>query len=239
MTTKLFLATPMYNGTCTAIFVQSLIELNNHCFRNNIEFKFVSITTESLITRARTKLVDMFLQTDYTHLLFMDADQSFSADQIQQLIDYDQPVVAAIVPKKLLNWARIKELIAANPQLDEAAINKLQIEACVNTLDNDQYNRAKKVSGLIPVRHAGTGCMLIKRRVFLQLEPIMPKYKDYGSSGNTEPQTRTLWFDTGIEESRGLYLSEDYWFCDKWNKIGTTYVAPHIQLKHQGNYVYG
>jgi hypothetical protein len=206
---------------------------------NQTPLRFETVTTESLITRARNTLVDRFMLSDSTHLLFIDADEGFEPHQVQQLLDYDVEVVAGTVAKKAINWQRVHEIISSNQQIPAHHIPKLIVETCVNTLDQATYDQQPKVSGLIPVRHAGTGCLLIKRQALQKLEPHLPKYLDYGSEGTAEPQKRTLWFDTGIEQQSKLYMSEDYWFCDQWNRLGTTYVAPNVKLTHQGNYVYG
>ncbi len=238
--TKLFLATPMYGAKCYSGFLHSALKLNNYMRDNNIEFHIETITNESLITRARTKLVDAFLASDYTHLLFIDADEEFEPYQIHQLINYDVGIVCGLVAKKTINWQNVLNVVKQNPNIQQYEISNAISEYCVNWFGMQDYEQKPQINGLIPVRHSGTGCMLINRQVFDLIKPNMPTYLDYGSAGTEQPIEKTLWFDTGIEEPSKLYLSEDYWFCNKYNEVGgVIYVAPSVRLKHVGNYTYG
>ncbi len=68
---KLFVATPMYGGMNHGLYMKSCLDLQTTMMRYGIEIKFSFLFNESLITRARNYLVDEFLRTDYTHLLFL------------------------------------------------------------------------------------------------------------------------------------------------------------------------
>ena len=46
-------------------------------------------------------------------------------------------------------------------------------------------------------------------------------------------------FDTSINEISKRYLSEDYTFCRRWQKIGgNIWLDPDIKLNHVGQYVF-
>jgi hypothetical protein len=70
---RIFLATPMYGGMCTGVFVQSLLDMSNVLTSHGIKLSCAFMFNESLITRARNNLVSQFLETDNTHLLFIDS----------------------------------------------------------------------------------------------------------------------------------------------------------------------
>ncbi len=74
---KIFLATPMYGGMCMGVFVQSLLDMSNVFSQQGIKLSCAFMFNESLITRARNNLVNQFLETDNTHLLFIDADEQW------------------------------------------------------------------------------------------------------------------------------------------------------------------
>lgn len=79
---------------------------------------------------------------------------------------------------------------------------------------------------------AGTGFILIKRKVF---EEMCGKYPDTRYDEHGE---RFALFDTSIHQ--GTYLSEDYTFCQRWRDIGGKIIChPKIQLKHWGLKAYG
>ena len=56
---------------------------------------------DSLVTRARNKLVDAFLkQKEYSHLFFIDADIIFQPQEFIRVLLYDKPLTAAGYPIK-------------------------------------------------------------------------------------------------------------------------------------------
>src|SRR6056300_1728857 len=79
---KLFVATPMYGGQCHGMYTKSTADLAKLCQAYGIECKFFYLFNESLITRARNYCVDEFLRSDYTHLMFIDSDIGFAAQDI-------------------------------------------------------------------------------------------------------------------------------------------------------------
>ena len=230
-------ATPMYGGLCYGTFMQDIMGFKDMAQSRGWNFYFIFTTNESLITRARNKLVELFLQTKFSHLLFIDADMGFAPHDMIKLVEFDEDVVCGYSPKKLINWETVKNLVLSHPNIPSQVLSSLASEYCINTLDK-QANTEKPE--LKEVKHAGTGCMLIKREVFLKLQHTLPTYIDYGYDGNSSPVTKSLFFDTKVDENSSLYLSEDYYFCNEWRKIGgSVYVAPNIKLKHIGNYTYG
>jgi len=192
------IATPMYGGLCTSNYTDSLI--NNICdlAQNKIHFSWGFLSNESLIQRARNHLVNGFLQTSATHLMFIDADIEFPRNSIRKLLDAEKEVIVGLYPFK--NFS--KRLV----------VNGLDGNKCV---------------------HAGTGFMLISRQVFEKLS-YLPKVKD---SDNDE-HTYTLYFNCETD-STGVYLSEDWWFCNKCTENGIDInVDLSIELKHVGTHTY-
>ena len=56
---------------------------------------------DSLVTRARNKLVSSFLeQKEYTHLFFIDADIVFNAQDFIRVLLFDKPLTSAPYPIK-------------------------------------------------------------------------------------------------------------------------------------------
>jgi hypothetical protein len=96
--------------------------------------------------------------------------------------------------------------------------------------------------GMIEVRHAGTGFMLIKRGVFEHLKPHVPTYRVASFKDENGEYVKPLiheFFATSIDAS-GALLSEDYHFCELFRKHGgTIHANPFLQLQHVGTYVYG
>src|SRR5271156_5321405 len=104
---KLFVATPMYGGSCHGMYMKSSLDLQGVCQQYGIETRFSFIFNESLITRARNYLVDEFLRSGYTHLLFIDADIHFDPKDVIALMALDKDIIGAPYPKKSIKWGSV------------------------------------------------------------------------------------------------------------------------------------
>jgi len=94
---KLFVATPMYGGMAHGLYVKSCLDLQTTMSRYGIETKFSFLFNESLITRARNYLVDEFLRSGFTHLLFIDSDIHYSPQDIIALMALDKDVIGEVL----------------------------------------------------------------------------------------------------------------------------------------------
>jgi hypothetical protein len=107
----IFIATPMYGGQCTGVFVQSLINLigvlGSKGYKTSCSFMF----NESLITRARCNMAHQFLQGDADYLLWIDADIKFRAEDAVKMLEADVDVIGGIYPKKEINWDMVKQAV--------------------------------------------------------------------------------------------------------------------------------
>ena len=79
---KLFVGTPMYGGICNNLYLGSMLNIQNVCSQIGLQLTFFSVANESIVSFARNNVVKEFLETDYTHLLFVDADIGFDPDDI-------------------------------------------------------------------------------------------------------------------------------------------------------------
>ncbi len=98
---KLMVCTPMYGGNCVGLYMKSCLDLQTLCIRYGIEIRFSFLFNESLITRARNYLVDEFLRSGFTHLLFIDSDINFDPNDVIALIALDKDVIGGPYPKQL------------------------------------------------------------------------------------------------------------------------------------------
>jgi hypothetical protein len=231
MNNKIFIATPMYGGVCHGEYTSSLVSLLNLLASNGYESQYRFIYNESLITRARDTLVSNFLDTDYSHLLFIDADVIINPNDVLKLIDEDKDIICGCYPKKELNWNLIQQNV--NEGIPVEYISIKSSEYVFNVLENTSPN----INNVSEVKDAGTGYMLIKRSVFEKLSKVVPNYKSNILNNNS---LVGAFFQTSIDEETNVLLSEDYHFCKSWRETGgKIFIAPYARAKHVGTYYYG
>ena len=116
---KVFLATPMYGGMCTGYYTQSILQLNNLLRDSGVDCMMSFMFNESLITRARNGLAKAFLDTDCTHLFFVDADIRFQAQDVIRMLNAEKEVICGIYPKKEVNWDTVRRAMDNGVSNDE------------------------------------------------------------------------------------------------------------------------
>ena len=218
---KIFLATPMYGGQCAGMYARSLADLTGTCSKYQIPLQFYFLFNESLITRARNYCVDEFMRSDATHLLFIDSDIGFKAQDVLAMLavslkgdDYD--VMCGPYPKKTISWEKIK-----------AAVDKGVADRDPNVLENYVgdfvFNPTKssmiKLSEPAEVSEGGTGFMLIKREVFEDYEKHYPQFKyrpDHIRTNNFDGTREIMaYFDALIDDKSQNLVPEITAFYEK------------------------
>ena len=232
---SILIATPMYGGMCTGHYTIATINTINNLRERKVEAFLANLMNESLITRARNELVRMFLKnTDCTHLMFIDADMYFEDNAVGRLLDADRDIVCALYPKKEISWDRVRQAV----EMNRKDLSYYASEFVLN-LPHGKTKVELDKSGLLEVRHAGTGFMLIKREVFEKLEQHVPEYRSSTLQDPTGKYIKPIarqYFDTSIDGT-GALLSEDYHFCELWREHGgKVFVDLTIHLQHIGTH---
>lgn len=211
---KLFIGIPAYDGKISigaAVSLSQLLVGHSPALGGNA-IHVVMLPGESHVNRARNRLVKLFLNTDCTHLLFVDSDISFSPQNIDALLARDCPIVAGLYAKKELG----------EPQW---VVNQLP-----GTTEPDE-------TGLIEVMFAGTGFMLIARTVFEKFIQELRDEIEYDDDSSHGLGVMWNFFHCGVRKRR--FLTEDWWFCDVWKDFGGQIFADtRVQLGHTGTINY-
>ena len=216
---NIFFATPCYGGQVTDQFFLSMFRVSQAFMQHGINFRITTLRNESLVTRARNILTAMFLESDCTPLMFIDADIEFDAESMMRAMAYDKPIMAAAYPKKAL-----------------------PIQYAINFKFVDQATKQIRVeNGAVEVLDASTGFFLIKREV---IEKMMNAYPElhYRNDSNIDEKFNKYcysFFDTIHDPEDNRYLSEDYTFCRRWQKLGgEIWLDPNTKLNHVGAYTF-
>lgn len=211
---KLFLALPIYQDV-EPWFVISLLEFTK---RPPCEVVIKPRIGDSDISRSRNCLAADFLASDCTHFLFLDSDLIFSPEHIDRLVGHAKnghDIVAGLYPKK-----------------------QMELGWVCNILEEPQ---AEREDGLQRVKYAGTGCLLVSRKVFDVMRAKRPEI-EYAPDEGDAPGVKWDFFAKGVYRFPcGLrrYLSEDWFFCQAALDLGfDIWMDTSIVLKHVGKAIY-
>jgi hypothetical protein len=217
------------------------------CAANGIEVKFYYLFNESLIQRARNYIVDEFMRSDCTHLLFIDADIGFNPRDVLGLlaVNLTDPekynIVTGPYPKKTIAWEKVSKAAQAGVGKE----NPFDLEQYTADYVFNPVNRTNsfKVSEPLEIGEGGTGFMLIPRATLEKFQKAYPElsYKPDHIRTDAFDGSReiTAFFDCIIDPDTKRYLSEDYFFCKKSRQAGMkVWMCPWMQLQHVGSYVF-
>ena len=230
---SLVIGTPCFGGQLSWLYAASLLKLQQACTERKVSLGFLLQSGDSLITRARQTIVSHFLETvDATHLLFIDADIGFEPEQVFRLLEFNQDFTAAAYPVKKINW----DLMPAAVQAGRTPLESATLSYVV---DVDPSERLVTRNGFVKARYAGTGFLLIRRSALLAMIEHYPELRYTREHKADDPLANCRWrsalFNCLIDQSSGIYLSEDYSFCRRWTDMGgEIWVDYKSRLNHVG-----
>ena len=251
---KLAILTPCYGSLCFVNYVQCLMATNEMCRNYGIPLMIEFCRNDSLVSRARNNLVAKAMNDpDVTHILFIDADITWSPLDVLKLIISDKSLVGGVYPLKAYFWDKLihDEKNPMNKNVVQSMIdrkNNSQFKDRISDKEMLQYNLLKYninyigteleiQKNLAKVRHLATGFMMFKRKVIEQMSRAFPTTKyvdDCGFLMGSENDHAYALFDCGVED--GHYYSEDWLFCHRWSKMGgSIWIDVSISLMHTGN----
>jgi len=220
---NLFIGIPCYGGKLHCDFAQSLMRLTAELGVNNINCSIEFIGTESLICRARNNLVSKFYANpQFTHLLFLDSDLIFNPKAITAMISRKKEIIGCPYPKKMYNLNKMNTL-------QEEGVTTVDMLGKLSTLItdinynfiNDESSKYISEGSAFLAKDVPTGCMLIKRSAITAMMMAYPERQYRNNIYGLDERQANYYFDlfaTGV--IKGIYLSEDYYFCFLAKDIG-------------------
>jgi len=222
---KLFVAVPMFGGNCSGMFARSLTDLSALCTHYGIQFRLYSIFNESLITRGRNYCVDEFLRSGDTHMMFIDADIGFNANDVISLLalQSDNPeedkydIVCGPYPKKNISFEKIK--MAVDKGFADENPNDLEKFVGDYVFNPVGGTQSIPIGEPVEVLESGTGFMMIRRNTFEKFIEAYPEQSYKPDHVRTEhfDGSREIhaFFDTPIDGKKSYMKNELRWFLDK------------------------
>jgi predicted metal-binding protein len=235
---SLMVCTPCHSEVAMH-YTQALLELQQLCIKNGIKITF-TLLKSSLVTQGRNLCTSAFLESNCTHMLFVDSDIYFRAESIIKMLDLNKELVSIPYPLKTMMWDKLYK-----KWNDGEVKNPQDIHRFLNTYPMKVENpeNIKLDNGVMEVTHSPTGCMLIKRSVF---DKMIEKYPDKNIVQKTvingEYVDRpNLWnfFDCIHDPETKTYMGEDFSFCKLWKDIGgKCYAYVNDPIIHVGEHQY-
>lgn len=228
----IIVGTPCFGGVVGQDYTISLLNLTGEAAKRGIDVQVLLLGNDALITRGRASIVAKFLdQPAATHLLFVDADITFSTEQVWRMLDFDKDFVGGLYPAKVTDWQGfVNRFGQTGEKLHEAGL--------IYVGDLCKGDDLKRAQGFATGTYAGTGFQLIKRQVFERMIAAHPElqFKNvHAYPPQSGSQNLYALFDCMIDPETGAYLSEDFAFCKRWRALGgEIWLDLQSRLTHTG-----
>lgn len=206
---RLFVAIPAHDGRLNIKTSFALCQFMVEAARLGIKVYLSDLSNCSIITMARNALVNEFLKTDATELLFIDSDVVVNPDAILRLMAQsgDKDVTAGAYPRR-------------------AKDKKFFTDVYYNSTGDVEFENS-----LMRVERVGTGFMLVQRHV---IETLIKNHPEWTYENTMTGEQMSAVFDFKIVD--GKYVGEDYLFCDRVRAEGfKVYIDVEISLPHIGS----
>lgn len=201
---KVYLAIAGHFANNDVIFVQSLLAM---AIQPQVSTAF-GWSCDPSVERARNILTANFLESDCTHILFVDADIGFSSADVERICGHEELVVGGLYPLKTMTES---------------------VQWCANGLQPG--DALVREDGLTEVKYAGTGFLCIAREVFEALKQhiaVLPYTQDF------PPHRKEIcyWFQ---RVCNGRFLTEDWNFSQLCQDLRfKIFLDSKVVLRHSG-----
>ncbi len=232
---RIFVATPVHSDVSIHYF-KSCLEFQKECFVRKIPVMF-QVMKSSLVTQGRQLCVSGFMESNCTHMLFIDSDISFNYKIIEKMINYDKDICLVPYPIKGLDFDKIKKRIKEGCDIDPRVLGNQY------TMSVPDPSNVKVENGFIEVERGPAGCMLIKRSV---IEALIKEYPEFTINQHTLIDGKLVtrkhmynFFDTYWNKDDKTYTGEDFYFCKLCKHAGIKmYALVDEYISHHGEFSY-
>jgi hypothetical protein len=210
------IAVPTYDGTVYLATMKAIIQDTLEMLKlPGWRVSFQEVAGSADIYYARARLCHEFLETDGTHLMFVDSDVAWKPGSIPRLVKHGVDMVAAVYPRRT-----------------EPFSYNLQYASADNKLDMHS-------NGLCEVAGVSAGFMCISRNC---LQKMTDAYRNDPIAGlaNGPRGEQVSFFDPyRFKDDPKRKLGEDYAFCQRWRDLGgKVWIDVNMPMAHIGQKIY-
>ena len=208
---------PCAGGIVSEKTTLGLFNLGKTLVRSNIHHGLLTLANSSLITQARSKIANFFINnTEHEYLFFLDSDIGFDPQNVLKLLSHQVPIVSGAYPMKTI------------PE-----------QYCIDVCEPEQRR-----GDLLKINGNGMGFVLIHRQVFLDIAKQYPGLKyipsDYHSdTPHTSAEMNNSYHYFAEHKSQNGFMSEDKSFFHRASQVGyDIWLDTTIRLNHTGYHIY-
>jgi hypothetical protein len=232
---SIFVATPVHSDVSIHYF-KACLEFQKECFVRKIPVMF-QVMKSSLVTQGRQLCVSGFMESNCTHMLFIDSDISFNFKMIERMINYDKEICLVPYPIKGTDHDKVRARILAGDTLSPHLLGNQY------TMSVPDPANVKVTDGFIEVERGPAGCMLIKKEV---IHKLIKEYPEFTIKQHTLIDGKLVtrnhmynFFDTYWNKDDKTYTGEDFYFCKLCKHAGIKmYALVDEYISHHGEYSY-
>jgi len=184
----IYIATPAYDGKCQTDYAMSLAETCQLAGMMDVRVTVCIMRNNIFIDHARNHFARLFLESDATHLFYIDADLKFEPRGVLGLAKSGLEICAGVYPKRQ-EPEEYPARFALNPETDGIWVE----------------------NNLVLCSRVPTGFLCIERKVVQAMWDKAAEYKN----ASEEPVRRL--FYTYINDNQTL-VGEDFAFCEDYCK---------------------
>jgi hypothetical protein len=232
---SIFVATPVHSDVSIHYF-KACLEFQKECFIRKIPVMF-QVMKSSLVTQGRQLCVSGFMESNCTHMLFIDSDISFNFKMIERMINHDKEICLVPYPIKGTDHDKVKARILAGDTLSPHLLGNQY------TMSVPDPTNVKVTDGFIEVERGPAGCMLIKKEV---IHKLIKEYPEFTINQHTLIDGKLVkrnhmynFFDTYWNKDDKTYTGEDFYFCKLCKHADIKmYALVDEYISHHGEYSY-
>mgnify|MGYP001607586885 CR=1 FL=1 len=253
---RVVIATPFYELKGFSPYIASLLEVVRYLERSGIDWRFMELSGDSYVHRARNSMCMAFLQDPYaTDLFFIDSDMAWNPEAFVDILRRPEPIIGGTYPVKNKWELWTSKPTIVDPETDPHYVGHILPDG----------------SALIKAYQLAGGFLRIKRSVLEKFMEFYPTHKyadshpnpdlrieqvEFFSCGvNREPEINLIKEIEGLmEKSNGAgvdlaplkpkfealkvardFVGEDYCFSNRLNAMGIElFIYPNATISHFG-----